>query len=64
MFLYTLVFLCGAGVLALEILGGRMLTPHFGSGIYVWGSVISVFLGALSVGYFLGGNGKRFLLNG
>jgi len=41
--------------MGLEILGGRMLTPEFGSGIWVWGSIISVFLAALSTGYFLGG---------
>lgn len=41
--------------MGLEIVGGRMLTPYFGSGVWVWGSIISVFLAALSVGYFLGG---------
>lgn len=47
---------CGWMVMQLEILGGRMLTPYFGSNIYVtWGSVIGVFLLSLSVGYMLGG---------
>jgi predicted membrane-bound spermidine synthase len=32
-----------------------MLSPDFGSGIWVWGSVISIFLAALSTGYFVGG---------
>jgi len=32
-----------------------MVSPDFGSGVWVWGSVISVFLAALSVGYFVGG---------
>lgn len=41
--------------MGLEILGGRMLSPDFGSGVWVWGSVISVFLAALSTGYFVGG---------
>jgi len=41
--------------MGLEIVGGRMLSPDFGSGIWVWGSVISVFLAALSIGYFVGG---------
>ncbi len=49
------VFGCGWVLMALEILGGRMLAPDFGSGVSVWGSVISVFLLALSVGYYLGG---------
>jgi hypothetical protein len=49
------VFGCGWVLMGLEIVGGRMLAPYFGSGVWVWGSVISVFLAALSLGYFLGG---------
>ena len=49
------VFACGWILMGLEIVGGRMLAPYFGSGVWVWGSIISVFLAALSVGYFLGG---------
>jgi spermidine synthase len=46
----------GGGVLmALEILASRVLAPHFGSSVYVWGSIISVFLAALSTGYVWGG---------
>jgi predicted membrane-bound spermidine synthase len=49
------VFVCGWVLMGLEIVGGRMLSPDFGSGIWVWGSVISVFLAALGFGYFAGG---------
>ena len=42
-------------MMGLEILGGRILSPDFGSGVYVWGSVIGVFLLSLSVGYLVGG---------
>lgn len=41
--------------MALEILGSRLLSPYFGNSIFVWGSLISVFLAALSAGYYLGG---------
>lgn len=51
----ALVFVCGWSLMALEMLGARLLAPCFGSGIYVWGSVIGVFLLALSLGYYLGG---------
>jgi hypothetical protein len=51
----TTVFVCGWVLMGLEIVGGRMLAPYFGSGVWVWGSVISVFLAALSIGYFVGG---------
>ncbi len=32
-----------------------MLAPNFGSSVFVWGSLISVFLAGLSAGYYLGG---------
>jgi len=41
--------------MALEIVGSRVLSPHFGSSVFVWGSLISVFLAALTTGYFVGG---------
>ncbi len=50
------VVAAGGGILmALEILASRVLAPHFGSSVYVWGSIISVFLAALSLGYVWGG---------
>ena len=50
-----IVFLCGAVVMSFEILGSRVLAPNFGSSVFVWGSLISVFLAGLSAGYYLGG---------
>lgn len=41
--------------MALEITGGRILAPYFGSSIFVWGSLIGVVLTALSAGYYIGG---------
>jgi spermidine synthase len=49
------VFISGAAVMALELLGSRLLAPVFGNSIFVWGSLIGVVLAALSVGYYLGG---------
>ena len=52
---YIVVFVSGAVLMALEIAGSRVLAPHFGSSIFVWGSLISVVMAALSVGYYWGG---------
>lgn len=49
------VFICGAVLMALEIAGSRVLAPVFGNSIFVWGSLISVVLLALTVGYYAGG---------
>lgn len=49
------VFITGASVLIIELIGTRVLAPFFGSGIYTWSALISVTLAALSLGYALGG---------
>jgi len=36
--LYAVVFMCGAILMALEIVGSRMLAPYFGNSIFVWGA--------------------------
>lgn len=53
--LKALVFVSGAVLMGLEMVASRILAIHFGSSIYVWGAIISVFLAALSGGYMLGG---------
>jgi spermidine synthase len=52
---YWVVAVCGAVLMALEILSSRVLAPYYGNSVYVWGSIISVFLAALSAGYLWGG---------
>ena len=50
-----MAFATGFAVMAVEMLGGRLLAPWFGGSIYIWGSIITIFLIALSLGYLLGG---------
>jgi spermidine synthase len=66
--LEQLVFWAGAVLMGLEIAGSRVLAPHFGNSVFVWGSLISVFLLALSAGYYWGGwladrNPSQYLLS-
>jgi len=50
-----IVFLSGAVVMSFEMLGSKILAPHFGNTIFVWGSLIGIFLSGLTVGYWGGG---------
>lgn len=49
------VFLCGASGMVMELVGSRVVSPYFGSSLYVWTSLIGVILGSLSLGYYWGG---------
>jgi predicted membrane-bound spermidine synthase len=45
----------GFVTLGFEMVASRILTPLFGSGIYTWATIISIVVGGLMAGYFLGG---------
>lgn len=49
--------------MCIELLGGKLLAPYFGSSVYVWGSIITVFMLALSIGYLSGGKLSLFRPN-
>ena len=54
-YLFITVFFSGAAVLMLEILGTRIISPFFGTTLYVWSSLISVTIIFLALGYYFGG---------
>lgn len=54
-YIYFAVIISGASVLAIEILGTRIIGPFYGVSLFLWSALISVTLAALSLGYALGG---------
>lgn len=50
------VFLSGAIVMILELVGSRILAPYLGTTLYVWTALIGIILASLSLGYWLGGS--------
>lgn len=41
--------------MTIEMLGARILSPYFGGSLSVWGSIITIFMLALAMGYLFGG---------
>ncbi|NQY68432.1 MAG: fused MFS/spermidine synthase [Flavobacteriales bacterium] len=54
-YLYVLAFVEGASLMGMEILGGKMIAPFYGTSLYVWSTVLAVTMGGLAIGYFTGG---------
>ena len=53
--IYMLAFCSGFSIMGIELLGGRILAPFFGSSVHIWGSIITVFMLSLAIGYLVGG---------
>ncbi len=53
--LSSVVFLCGASTMIMELVGSRIVAPYVGTSIFVWTNLIGVILGFLSLGYYWGG---------
>ena len=57
--IHALAFCSGFSIMGVELLGGRILAPYFGNSIHIWGSIITVFMLSLSLGYLFGGKLSR-----
>lgn len=53
--LLLLSFVEGGCVMATELIGAKLMTPFFGTSLYVWSAVLAATLMALATGYFAGG---------
>ena len=50
-----MAFISGFSIMTIEMLGARILSPYFGGSLSVWGSIITIFMLALAMGYLIGG---------
>ena len=51
----SVAFVSGFCIMTIEMLGARILSPYFGGSLSVWGSIITIFMLALALGYLIGG---------
>lgn len=53
--LYAIALAEGGCVMMIELAGAKIMAPYYGSSLYVWSAILTVTLGGLAVGYFIGG---------
>src|ERR1700744_1398427 len=67
-FYLLVVFIEGAALMAVELMGAKLVAPFYGSSLYVWATVLISTIAGLSLGYYSGGvlsvkrNAKRNLV--
>lgn len=52
--LFFIAFIEGGVVMAVEIIGGHLLTASFGSSVYLWSGILGTSLAGLAAGYYIG----------
>jgi predicted membrane-bound spermidine synthase len=61
--LFIIAFFEGAAVMAVELVGAKMVGPYYGNSLYVWASVLGLTLVGLASGYFVGGYASKKIEN-
>ncbi len=51
----ALAFVNGAGIMAFEMICGKMLAPFYGTSLEVWAVTLAVVMSGLALGYWIGG---------
>ena len=54
-YLYVTAAITGGGIMIVEILGAKMLSPYLGTSHFVWTAQIAITMVALACGYYAGG---------
>ena len=54
-FLFFVLIIEGSSLMAVELLGAKLLAPFYGSSLYVWTAILSITALGLTLGYYYGG---------
>ncbi|MBI4649349.1 MAG: fused MFS/spermidine synthase [Bacteroidia bacterium] len=54
-YLYVVLLIEGGSLMAVELIGAKLIAPVYGNSLYIWSAILTNTLGGLSIGYFLGG---------
>ena len=54
-FLFLVLLVEGGSLMAVELVGAKLIAPYYGNSLYVWAAVLATTLGGLTIGYYTGG---------
>jgi predicted membrane-bound spermidine synthase len=54
-FLFLVLLVEGGSLMAVELVGAKLIAPYYGNSVYVWAAVLATTLGGLTLGYYAGG---------
>jgi predicted membrane-bound spermidine synthase len=54
-YLFPVLLVEGGSVIAVELLGAKLVAPFYGNSLYVWTAVLGITVLGLTAGYYLGG---------
>jgi len=54
-FLFLVLLIEGGALMAVELIGAKLIAPYYGNSLYVWSAVLATTLGGLTLGYYMGG---------
>lgn len=52
---FVTVFVANGAIMTIELVAGRVVSPHIGMSLYTWTSIIGVVMAGMSAGHYLGG---------
>ncbi len=58
-FIFLVLLIEGSSLMAVELIGAKLLAPFFGSSLYVWTAVLGITVLGLTLGYAFGGQMAR-----
>jgi predicted membrane-bound spermidine synthase len=53
--LFLVLFIEGGALMAVELMGAKLVAPFYGGSLYVWTVVLAITLLGLTLGYYIGG---------
>ena len=57
--LFLVLLIEGGALMAVELMGAKLVAPFYGNSLYVWTAVLTITVLGLTLGYYTGGRPKQ-----